>query len=174
MRTIMVGDQEVVMDPSILDFGETNLNEFLQKIGGHYAYFAEKHADSVFIFGIYEQKFDQTYGRRFRELKGSGSSVPIALAEKATDADAEVAAAKEQVLAAQLNKDLLNGFLKSIDKAFQAAMNYGYNKRKEMDKLNSDISFSNNQSDSRFPVPNVRLSKEDDVNERLAMAISQE
>jgi hypothetical protein len=139
MRTVKIGEEEVTMDPSILDFGETNLNEFLQKVGGHHAYFAEKHADAVWILGLYEQKYDEVYGKRFRELKGSGSGVSIPLAEAATKSDPEVLEAHSKMLAARLNKDLLGGFLKSIDKAFQAAMNYGYNKRKEMDKLNHDI-----------------------------------
>lgn len=136
MRTITVGDQEVTMDSSILDFGETNLNEFLQKVGGHHAYFAEKHADTVWILGLYEQKYDEIYSQKLRELKGAG---PIPIVQAAAKSSPEVIEAHEKMLAAQLNKDLVGGFLKSIDKAFQAAMNYGYNKRKEMDKLQHDI-----------------------------------
>lgn len=139
MRTVTVGTDEVVMDYSILEFGETNLGEFLQKIGIHHAYYAEKHADSVFVLGLYEQKYEETYGQRFRELKGTGKNIAVAMAESATKADPDVLEAHTKMLAARLNKDLLGGFLKSIDKAFQAAMNYGYNKRKEMDKLNHDI-----------------------------------
>jgi hypothetical protein len=140
MREITVGEEKVTLDQSILDFGETNLNEFLQKVGGHHAYYAEKHADAMWIFGIYEQKHEEVYSKRFRELKGSGSSISVPLAEAAAKSDPDVVQAHLQMLAARRNKDLLNGFLKSIDKAFQAAMNYGYNKRKEMDKLNHDIS----------------------------------
>jgi hypothetical protein len=139
MRTITVGQEEVAMDPSILEFGETNLNEFLTKVGGWHAYFAEKHADTIFILGQYESKHEEVYGRRFRELKGSGSGISIPLAEAATKSDHEVIEAQGKVLAARLNKDLVGGFLRSIDKAFQAAMNYGYNKRKEMDKLGASI-----------------------------------
>jgi len=159
MRVVKIGEEDVTMDPSILDFGETNLNEFLQKVGGHHAYFAEKHADSVWILGLYEQKYDEVYGKRFRELKGSGSGISIPLAEAATKSDPEVVEAHSKMLAARLNKDLIGGFLKSIDKAFQAAMNYGYNKRKEMDKLNHDI-----RGDSL----------DDDPNERVAAAIAQD
>lgn len=139
MRTITIGSDEVVMDSSILEFGETNLNEFLQKIGVHHAYFAERHADSVFVLGLYEQKYEEIYSKRFRELKGTGKTVSNELAQAAAKSDPDVLQANEKMLAARLNKDLLGGFLKSIDKAFQAAMNYGYNKRKEMDKLNHDI-----------------------------------
>lgn len=138
-RTVMIGGEEVTMDPVILEFGETNLNEFLTKVGGWHAYFAEKHADSIFILGTYEQKYEETYGRRFRELKGGGSTISIPLAEAATKSDADVIDAQGKVLAARLNKDLVGGFLRSIDKAFQAAMNFGYNKRKEMDKLGASI-----------------------------------
>lgn len=139
MRKVKVGEEVITLDSSILEFGETNLNEFLQKIGVHHAYYAERHADTMFILGIYEQKYDETYGKRFRELKGTGSGISIPLAEAATKSDQEVMTANEKVLAARLNKDLVGGFLKSIDKAFQAAMNYGYNKRKEMDKLQNTI-----------------------------------
>lgn len=139
MRTVMVGSDEVVMDHLILEFGDTNLGEFLQKIGVHHAYFAEKHADAVWILGLYEQKYDEIYSKRFRELKGTGKTVSNELAQAAAKSDPEVIEANTKVLAARLNKDLLGGFLKSIDKAFQAAMNYGYNKRKEMDKLQHDI-----------------------------------
>lgn len=139
MRKITVGDKEVTLDSSILEFGETNLNEFLTKVGGWHAYYAEVLADATFVLGLYEQKYEETYGKRFRELKGNGSSVSIPLAEAATKSDADVIEASQKMLAARLNKDLVNGFLRSIDKAFQAAMNYGYNKRKEMDKLNHDI-----------------------------------
>lgn len=170
MRKILVGDEEVTMDSSILDFGETNLNEFLQKVGGHHAYFAEKHADSVFIVGLYEQRYQEIYGKRYRELK-SGNSVSIPLAEAATKSDADVLEANGKVLAAKLNKDLLGGFLKSIDKAFQAAMNYGYNKRKEMDKLSYDI-----PGTPTFQ-PRTRadtLVGGEDFDERIALAVSQE
>ncbi len=139
MRKVIIGEEEVTMDSSILDFGETNLNEFLQKIGGHHAYFAERHADSIFILGVYEQKHEEVYSKRFRELKGTGKTVSNELAEAAAKSDPDVVEAHMKMLAARLNKDLLGGFLKSIDKAFQAAMNYGYNKRKEMDKLQNDI-----------------------------------
>ena len=144
----MVGMKEVIMDPSILDFGETNLNEFLQKIGGYHAYFAEVHADSMHVLGIYEQEYDALYGRRFRELKGGGNNISIPLAEAATKSDPDVLGAGSKVLAARLNKDLLSGFSKSIDKAFQAAMNFGYNKRKEMDKLNNEIYYPNKVSEN--------------------------
>lgn len=160
MRKIEVGEAEVTMDPSILEFGETNLNEFLQKVGVHHAYFAEKHADAMWILGIYEQKYDEIYGKRFRELK-QGSSVSIPLAEAATKSDPDVMSVNESVLGARRNKDLLGGFLKSIDKAFQAAMNYGYNRRKEMDKLHHDIGFSGNSD-------GVSGNKEEGPNERMA------
>jgi hypothetical protein len=139
MRKVMIGEEEVTMDPAILEFGETNLNEFLTKVGGWHAYFAEKHADAMFILGLYEAKYEETHGKRFRELKGSGNSVSIPLAEAAAKSDPDVIEALEKMLNARLNKDLIGGFLKSIDKAFQAAMNYGYNKRKEMDKLGASI-----------------------------------
>lgn len=139
MRKITVGDHVVEMDPQILEFGETNLNEFLTKVGGWHAYYAERHADAIFILGLYEQKYEEIYGKRFRELKGSGNTVSIPLAEAAAKSDPEVGEAHQKMLAARLNKDLLGGFLKSIDKAFQAAMNFGYNKRKEMDKLGASI-----------------------------------
>jgi hypothetical protein len=139
MRKVMIGEEEVTMDPSILEFGETNLNEFLTKVGSWHAYFAEKHADAIFVLGLYEQKFDETYGRRFRELKGSGNTISIPLAEAAAKSDPDVVESQMKMLNARLNKDLVSGFLRSIDKAFQAAMNFGYNKRKEMDKLGASI-----------------------------------
>lgn len=137
MRKITVGDKEIVLDTSILEFGETNLNEFLTKVGGWHAYYAEVLADAIFVQGLYEEKYEEVYGKRFRELKTAGGS--DMLVKAATNADVDVIEAHQKKLAAQLNKDLVNGFLRSIDKAFQAAMNYGYNKRKEMDKLNHDI-----------------------------------
>lgn len=154
MRKILVGESEIVMDTSILEFGENNLNEFLQKVGVHYAYFAEKHADAMWILGCYEQKYEEIYGKRFRELKGPG--ITVGQAEGAAKSDVDVIEANSQVLGATLNKDLLGGFLKAIDKAFQAAMNYGYNRRKEIDKLHNEIGgFSG-------------ASKEDGPNERMA------
>jgi hypothetical protein len=137
MRKITVGDKEVVLDADILEFGETNLNEFLTKVGGWHAYYAEVLADSIFVLGLYEEKYVEIYGKRFRDLKSAGGSDK--LVEAATKSDVDVIEVHQKVLAAQLNKDLVNGFLRSIDKAFQAAMNFGYNKRKEMDKLNHDI-----------------------------------
>ena len=158
MREIFVGQEKVVIDHDILKFGEANLNEFLQKIGTYNAYFAEKQADSVWILGLYEQKHEEIYSRRFRELKGTGKSVSNELAEAAAKTDTDVIEAHHKMLAARLNKDLLTGFLKSIDKAFQAAMNYGYNRRKEMDKLNHDI----------YGQPL------DDPNERMAEVLAQD
>jgi hypothetical protein len=153
MRKITIGDEEITLDTNILEFGETNLNEFLSKIGGWHAYYSEKLADAIFILGLYEEKAEEMYSKRFRELKTAGAGSDK-LAEAAAKSDVDVVEAKQKMLAARLNKDLVNGFLRSIDKAFQAAMNFGYNKRKEMDKLNRDILGDD---------PNREVSKEDRV-----------
>lgn len=160
MRKITVGDKEITLDTTILEFGETNLNDFLTKIGGWHAYYSETHADTTFIVGLYEDRYEEVYGKRFRELKSSaGGSDPLIKA--ATLSDADVIEAHQKVLAARLNRDLVQGFLRSIDKAFQAAMNYGYNKRKEMDKLTPTILGDDSNR-------HQKLDREDQVAEILA------
>lgn len=148
MRKIMVGEEEVTMDPSILEFGESNLNEFLTKVGGWHAYFAERHADATWIMGCYEQKYSELYGKQYNNFKEKGMTNPAA--EAMAKCDPEVIEVKTKVLASIRNKDLLGGFIKSIDKAFQAAINYGYNKRKEMDKLGMGITPESQDLDQKF------------------------
>jgi hypothetical protein len=130
---VNVGHEEVELDPKVMDFTEATLNEYLMKDAGVYSYYHAKMVDAQYLAQKYEDTFESLYSSKFREFKEQGATDK--LAEAMAKSDAEVVAAKEKVRISKRTKDHLWGFLKSLDKAHENALNLGYNVRKEMQVL---------------------------------------
>ena len=127
---INVGNEEVELDSEILNFNEASLNEFLTKDAGYYSYFHSKMIDAQYILTQHENALEATYSAKFREYKENGATDKMS--EAMAKSDQDVVVIKEKVRNAKRCKDYLWGFLKSLDKAHENALNLGYNVRKEM------------------------------------------
>lgn len=134
MRTIQLGKEEVNLDPKHLEFSEATINQFLSQFAARYNYYCEKYADAQYIHTKYEDLYDAIYGRKFKDFKeNSGGSDK--LTEAAAVSDVDVVEAAERVASARHAKELLWGYLRSMDRAHEDAMQTCYNIRKEMDKI---------------------------------------
>jgi len=131
---VKVGDNEVNLDPKNLDVDEVNMNEFLKEFAGTYNHYATQWATAQYIQRSAEDRYDITYAERFRFYKENdgGSDKLVEAKVKVHDAVVE---AKRKVQQSKYVTTLLNSYLRSLDKAYESALNLGYNIRKEMDKL---------------------------------------
>ena len=137
IRTVKLGDEEIVLDPKKLQFNDASLGQFMEQTSIWYDYFSSKGAKAEELMVEAETKHEALYLAKFNEGKQSGTS------DKGADAYARVDCSV-QTLQAEVNHyksavKQLKEYLKSFDKAFSMAQNRGYMLRKEMDKLNADI-----------------------------------
>lgn len=133
---LKVGDQEVVLDPTLLDFNEATLPQWQDKCGVWYAYFSEQLSNAEFLLSNAENNYDTKYYDAFKIHK-AGNSDKLAEANARTDPD--VLEAQAKVTAAKLIVSSLKGFLRALDKAHENAQSRNYMLRKEMDKLHTKI-----------------------------------
>jgi len=135
--SIMVGKEKVVLNPDHLKFDDATLNKYLQEASGWYNYYGQRLADAESFLQWYETKYDQEYSRKFSFHKDSGNTEK--LAEANSRVSPEVEKAKQVCIAAKRTVSKLKQFLRSMDKAHESAINFGYMLRKEMDKTNLRI-----------------------------------
>jgi predicted metal-dependent hydrolase len=147
MRKLKIGEEEVNLDPANLRFSEESLNDFLCKFAGIYAYYNQKWAEAQYINYCHEDRCEYLYSKKFEMYKQDN---PVALAEAKAKADDEVKDAKMLARKTKLHMQELQGYLKALDKAHDNALNLGYNIRKEMGNLQSDIRFKGNDLDRRL------------------------
>lgn len=128
---------DVVVDPAKLFFDEDSLSHYIQTEGGHYDNFgsylslAEKNLQNK------ELHYEKVFSERFVEAKENGSSDK--LAEAKAKCDPVVVLIKEQITEARYVVNRLKNHLKAWDKNHDNAQSLGHMLRKQMDKLNSDI-----------------------------------
>ena len=130
---VKVGNEEIDLDPGVMNFSELTLNEFLTKDAGNYSYYHGKMVDAQYIASKYEDAYDNLYYTKFCEFKETGMAV--ATAEATAKCDKDVIEAQQKARITKRVKDQLWGFLKSLDKAHENALNLGYNVRKELNVL---------------------------------------
>ena len=121
------GSYEIDCDPKILQFNEVNLNQFLQHFGSKYSYLVQQVKE---LAVEYERLYNLKYVT-YKDNDGGSDK----LVEARCKADTELADMKKVV-------ERATGFLRAMDKAYDAAISYGHNLRKEMEKLDTDIHFS--------------------------------
>jgi len=130
---VTIGKDEVELDPKVMDFSEATLNEFLMKDAGTYSFYHQKWVDAQYLATKYEDYHEALYAKKFQECKENGATDKMAEAQ--AKACPEVVEAKEKSRITKRTKDHLWGFLKSLDKAHENALNLGYNVRKELQVL---------------------------------------
>lgn len=130
---VKIGQEEIELDGTVMDFTEATLNEFLMKDAGTYSYYHQKWVDAQYLATKYDDVHEAMYAKKFQECKEAGTTDK--LAEAMSKAWPEVVEAKEKARIAKRTKDHLWGFLKSLDKAHENALNLGYNVRREQTVL---------------------------------------
>ncbi|RDJ35367.1 MAG: hypothetical protein DWQ19_11165 [Crenarchaeota archaeon] len=137
IRTIDLGDEEVILDPKKFQFNDSTLNKFMEGLSLWYDYYSSKTAKAEELMLTAEEKHQELYLEKFLEGKQEG------LSDKGADAfartDAAIKAKQSEVTKYKSAVKHLKEYLKSFDKAHSMAQNRGYMIRKEMEKLNSDI-----------------------------------
>lgn len=133
MTTIKIGNKEIKLNSDLLRFDEHTINQFLQEFAANYNTYAEAHSDAQYVFSKFEDKYEALYADKFRQYRDESSSDKAA--DMKTKCDKEVQEALENVRIAKRNVNLLWGFLRSMDRSHEDAMNFCYNLRKELTAL---------------------------------------
>lgn len=131
---VKVGEHEVTLDSNFLEVTEEGLNDFLKKFAGIYNYYYMMWCKAQHIYQLAEDKYDVMITDRyqwFKEHEGGSDK----LAEAKARVNESVIQARKVARDAKYVAQLLNSFLRAMDKAHENALNLGYNLRKEMDKL---------------------------------------
>jgi hypothetical protein len=131
---VKVGDQEVTLDAKCLEVSEDTLNDFLKDFAGNYNYYYMMWCKAQHIFQLAEDRYDVLISDRyqwFKEHEGGSDK----LAEAKARVSEPIVQARRVSRDAKYVMQLLNSFLRAMDKAHENALNLGYNLRKEMDKL---------------------------------------
>jgi hypothetical protein len=138
MLTVKIAGKDIELNEDLLKFDEHSINEFLQKFAAKYNEYYAYHSDAQFILSKYEDKYDATYAEKFKMYREESSSDKMA--EMKTKSDPSVQEALENVRVSKRNVNMLWGYLRSMDRAFDFSKEYSYNLRKEMDKIFKGIS----------------------------------
>lgn len=72
-KTIVVGDQEVVLDNNLLQFNEQTLGQFIQKMHGYYSYFGSKLAEAELELNEADRMLEGCYHENFARHKTNGA-----------------------------------------------------------------------------------------------------
>lgn len=136
VETVKIGQEQIKMNPADLDFNEATLNDYMQKEGSLYNYYAQKAADAQAQLLLAKIHHEVVYANKFKEYKGTNV---VALAEALAKADTEVVKAAKQVVACSHVLEKLKSYLRSWDKNHDNAQALGHMIRKEMDKLGLEI-----------------------------------
>jgi len=136
-RVIMVGDEEVSIDPNRLRFNEQSLNAFMENLSIWYNYYGEKLADAEYIMQRIDQRLDQTYSEKFEEYKEGKTAAT--LAEAKAKIDPEYVELKIKQIKAKNTVRILQQHLRAWDKAHENAQSRGHWLRREMDKFSTNV-----------------------------------
>lgn len=137
-REINLEGELVIINPNLLCFNETNLNEFMENYSLNYDYYSSKLALAENIMSNYELDSETEYMKKFSHFKSEGMS------DKAADSmsriDNDYLIKQKELLNAKNNFKQLKEFVKALDKVHEMSQSRGHMLRKEMDKLKLDIS----------------------------------
>lgn len=134
---LVVGDDEVLLDPNNLKFSEATLSEYLKKEGGWYDNFGAYLAKSERELQEAESYYDSLYNLKFFEFKEEGGSDKMAEARAKIDRDVQKAAKAKTN--AKYTVSRLKYHLRAWDKNHDNAQSMGHTLRREMDRLGNDI-----------------------------------
>lgn len=143
--SIHIGDQEIVIDNTRLSFNEITLSSFMENLGLWYDYFSQKLAEAEALLAYKEYEHELSFSSAYEKFKEEGSTDK--LAEANAKKDPVVAGFKKEIISAKHKVTLLKQHLRSWDKAHENAQSRGHMIRKEMEKLNTDISLKRSMND---------------------------
>jgi len=128
----------VIIDPNKLKFDETTLGIYIQQEAGYYDNFGGGLAWAERALQVKENLYERTYYERYIEAKEQGGTDK--LAEAKAKSDPTVVAMKEDITHAKYAVSRLKQHLKAWDKNHDNAQSMGHMLRKQIDKLNAEIS----------------------------------
>jgi len=136
-RTVVLGQEKIVLDSERMKFNETTLNDFMDSLGQWYDYFSQKLSEAEALLSYCDWEYDKASAKSFDYHKSQGGS------DKACEAkvklDPEVDKCKKSSISTKHKVTQIKQHLKAWDKAHDNATSRGHMIRKEMDKLNRDI-----------------------------------
>lgn len=133
-ETFKLGEKEVTLDENLLKFDEATLNDFFKTFASYYNEYQSHYSDAQYYFSALEDKYDSLWAEKFAKHKEtSGGSDK--LVEAKVDCDEEIVNSLRQVRSYKNKVNKLHGFLRSMDRAHEQAVQLSFNMRKELDKL---------------------------------------
>jgi hypothetical protein len=138
---VMVGTEEVDLDPARLNFNEANLSQYLMSEASWYNYFGQKLAELEWMLDCVELEYEAKWAALWiiqKEIGGTEKTV-----EARCDSDKELLALRLKAINFQKLVNKMKQHLKAWDKNHENAQSVGHTLRREMDKLNTDIRFFN-------------------------------
>lgn len=142
---LVVGSDEVLLDPNNLKFSEATLSDYLKKEGGWYDNFGAYLAKAERELQEAESHYDNLYNLKFYDIKtNEGGSDK--LAEAGAKMDHDVQKAYKAKTDAKYNVSRLKYHLRAWDKNHDNAQSMGHTLRREMDRLGNDIMSRNNET----------------------------
>lgn len=133
MSIIKVGGKEINLDESLLSFDEHTINQFLQNFASMYNVYQQAYADAQYLNSKFEDHYDVVYSTKFKEARENCSSDKMA--DMTAKTNPEVIEAQANMRSAKKNMTAIYLFIKTMDRAFDGASNYGHNLRKELSSV---------------------------------------
>ena len=141
LNKVKIGDEVWELNTDSLMFSDGTFNQFFEKVSGTIDYVGAGLAKANLWHSLLDHQAKQKFIEKFKEYKDSGKSDKTA--ELSAEGEQEVSDLRKRVIEAKYVKDLLHSHLNALNSAREDAHNRGHMLRKEMDKLNMDItSFS--------------------------------
>jgi len=138
---VKIGDELWELNTDSLAFSDGTLNQFFERVSGTIDYVGAGLAKANLWHSLLDHQCKQKYIEKFKEYKEAGKSDKTA--ELSAEGDTEVSELRKKVIEARYAKDLIHSHLNALNCSREDAHNRGHMLRKEMDKLNMDItSFS--------------------------------
>lgn len=134
---LVVGEEEVSLDPNNLHFSEQTLSDYLKKEGGWYDNFGAYLAKAERELQLAETYYENLYNLKFYQFKDEGGSDKMAEARSKIDGD--VQKASKDKMDAKYTVSRLKYHLRAWDKNHDNAQSMGHTLRREMSKLGNDI-----------------------------------
>ena len=150
-NVIVIGNEEIHLDPTRFDFNEANLTQYLMSEAGWYNYFGQKLAQLEWLLDHKEIEYDTCFAKLYIDFKENGGGTEMAVKSK-SESHPDAVALKEDIAKIKRAVTKVKQHLRAWDKSHENANSVGHTLRKEMDKLGSDsIRFSG----SNLNAPNL-------------------
>lgn len=137
LNKIVIGKEEVVVDPKHLNFDERTLSDWLSTEASWYNYYAGKLQVAEAYLNLAELNLEIIKSGAMQVAKKEGAAVAMTSSIAMTQDD--VISAQKAVYNERYKVGVLKTHLKAWDKAHEAAISLSHTFRKELDKLGADV-----------------------------------